>query len=243
MRITRVFTSQELSPGSRIELEPRASVHLLKVLRLDSDAVIALFNGNGLEYQARLQKADRHSLYADVGEPTREEMPAALNIRLYLGISKGERMDFAIQKAVELGVSAIHPLFTERCMVQLKNDRLEKRLAHWRGVIISACEQSNRCRLAELDSATHFSQAIQASSRSDYRLVLQHRADTRLQSLAKPQSGIDILVGPEGGLSPEELQLADAAGFKRIRLGPRVMRTETAPLAALAAIQTLWGDF
>jgi 16S rRNA (uracil1498-N3)-methyltransferase len=158
-----------------------------------------------------------------------------------MGISRGERMDFSIQKAVELGVSHFQPLFTERCMVQLKGDRQQSRLDHWQGVIRHACEQSGRALLPSIAEPSNLPNWL--CSFTGYGLMLDHRAEHSLASLSAPKDSLTLLVGPEGGLSQAERDLAMQHNFAAGRMGPRVLRTETAPLAALSAIQTLWGDF
>jgi 16S rRNA (uracil1498-N3)-methyltransferase len=172
-----------------------------------------------------------------VGEP---EPPAPLAIHLGLGVSKGERMDFALQKAVELGVSSIAPLFTERSVVRLSGDRLGKREAHWRGVVIAACEQSGRRRLPALHPARSLETWL--SQAHPFPLLLHHRGGLPLPSLPPPGASLSLLIGPEGGLADGERSHAEHAGFASVRLGPRILRTETAPLAALAVVQALWGD-
>lgn len=152
-------------------------------------------------------------------------------------------MDFILQKAVELGVQAIQPIWMQRSHTQLKGERLEKRINHWQGVITSACEQCGRATLPQLSLPQDYINWINAGTGSDLRLMLQPEARSCLRNLEKPASSISLLVGPEGGLAPEEQVLARATGFTGIRIGPRILRTETAALTALAGIQTLWGDF
>jgi len=166
-----------------------------------------------------------------------------LQITLLQGIARNDRMDFILQKAVELGVQTIQPIWMQRSQTRLKGGRLEKRISHWQGVITSACEQSGRSTLPQLSLPEDYSTVINTGTASDLRLMLQPDARSCLRSLKKPASGITILVGPEGGLAPEEQALARTTGFTGIRMGPRILRTETAALAALAGIQTLWGDF
>lgn len=224
-------------------LEESPARHLVQVLRLKAGAAITLFNGDGHDYSAHLEEASRRTTRAKVDqrlEPA--EAPAALPIHLAIGISKGERMDFAIQKAVELGVADITPLITERCVVRLPNDRQEKRLQHWQQVIIAACEQSGRRYIPALNNAMKLTDWLRSRTPSG-GLLLDHRAEHALHELEPPKGEVALLIGPEGGLSADERTRAAAAGFTGVRLGPRVLRTETAPLAAIAAIQTLWGDF
>jgi len=242
MREPRVYTDQTLEPGLRVRLEPATGRHLLKVLRLRPDAPLRLFNGDGRELQGHLSDIAGSSVTATIEALTGSEPEPPLQLNLLLGVSKGERMDFAIRKAVELGVTGISPLFTARSVVRLNGERLQRRTAHWHGLVVSACEQSGRCRLPYLAPPQSLAAATKHSG-CDLRLLLYHRGDTGLERLATPQRGIDLLVGPEGGLDEAEIRLARKRGFVPVRLGPRIMRTETAPLAALAVIQMLWGDF
>ncbi|WP_428634073.1 16S rRNA (uracil(1498)-N(3))-methyltransferase [Sedimenticola sp.] len=243
MQQHRIYTHQTLQPGTALTLEEGPARHLTQVLRLKSGAEIILFNGDGHDYSAHLDEVSRRRTSAIVEqrlEPA--EPPAALQIHLAIGISKGERMDFAIQKAVELGVTDITPLITERCMVRLPSDRQEKRLQHWQQVIIAACEQSGRRYIPTLNPVMSLTDWL-PSRATQGGILLDHRAEHALHELATPADQVTLLIGPEGGLSAEERKLAAANGFNGVRMGPRVMRTETAPLAAIAAIQTLWGDF
>ena len=240
MRISRIFADQELQPGSDIELAESAGRYISQVLRLREGQKFVLFDGSGSDFAAELIRRGRRGCRVRIEGVLSHEQPAALQLHLGIGVSRSERMDLAIQKSVELGVNAITPLFTQRSMVQLQADRLEKRMAHWFGVITSACEQSGRSLLPTL---------YPASSLADWLgghlggLVLYHRADQTLATMPAPGDHLNLLIGPEGGLSETERALATASGFTPVRLGPRVLRSETAPVAALAAIQILWGDF
>ena len=239
--MSRFYTEQSLSPGQRLILEETSSHHLLRVLRLKAGESLLLFNGNGKEYRAILEEADKKQatvLVQDSWQPDRE---SKLHITLGQGVSRGERMDFVLQKSVELGVGSITPLWTKRSQVQLSGKRLEKRLNHWRGVIRSACEQSGRVYLAKLNGATKLPDWYSVSRKQSLQLVLDPSASLQLSDLT-PARDIRILIGPEGGLQSDEISMAEASGFKRIRLGPRILRTETAALATVAAIQALWGD-
>ncbi len=242
MREPRVYTDQPLEPGLIVRLEPTIGRHLFKVLRLRPTAPLRLFNGDGRELRGRLSNISGSGVTVTVEGLSRSDPEPPLQLNLLLGISKGERMDFAIRKAVELGATGISPLVTTRSVVRLKGDRLQRRTNHWHGLVVSACEQSGRCRLPHLAPPQSFAAATEHSG-GDLRLLLYHRGDTGMERLAAPQRGIDLLVGPEGGLDGAEIHLAKERGFVPVRLGPRIMRTETAPLAALAAIQMLWGDF
>jgi 16S rRNA (uracil1498-N3)-methyltransferase len=242
MRIPRIYTEQPLAPGQDLSLEERPARHLVQVLRLKRGADLILFNGDGREYPAHLTAATRQEVHAEVLSASGLESEIPLAIHLAIGISKGERMDYTLQKAVELGVTEITPLCTQRSVVHLKGERLEKRMLHWRNVVISACEQSGRCRLPQLHTACTLEEWLPGCT-AECRILLDHRASQTLPELAPPQTEVQLLIGPEGGLSEEERSLATAAGFRGVRLGPRILRTETAPLAAIAVLQALWGDF
>lgn len=242
MRIPRVYVDIELRDGRQVQLPAAAAQHLAQVLRLRAGDGLVLFNGDGIDYPSEIRRTQRGEVWVEIacgdGGP---EPPAPLRVHLGIGISRGERMDFALQKAVELGASTVTPLFTERTVVHLTGDRLDKRESHWRGVVIAACEQSGRRRLPQLCR----SQALDAWLGVEHPcpLLLDHRSDRPLTSLATPGDALTLLVGPEGGLAPDERARTLAAGFIGVRIGPRVLRTETAPLAALAVAQALWGDF
>jgi 16S rRNA (uracil1498-N3)-methyltransferase len=245
MRRDRIHTPQPLRVGARVELEAGAGRHLRQVLRLGVGDGLVLFNGDGHDYLARLVAVGPAEAVAEVEQQGPPEPSPALAVTLAIGISKGERMDFALQKAVELGATALAPLFTERSVVKLTDERRDKRLRHWQGVVVAACEQSGRRRLPELAPPQHLGAWLDGrSAQAGQGLLLHHLAERTLPALAPPAAGrVTLLVGPEGGLAPPERQAALARGFVSVRLGPRVMRTETAPLAALAALQALWGDF
>jgi 16S rRNA (uracil1498-N3)-methyltransferase len=247
MRITRLYTQQPLSASALVTLEPRPAKHASQVLRLVAGDELNLFTGDGRDYAGRIELATRGTVVVRILSAGDLEPAPPLAITLAIGISKGERMDFALQKAVELGVTAIQPLFCKRSVVRLDAPRLEKRHQHWLGIIISACEQSGRRRLPSLEMAAGLDAWLAAAASdpptTEARLLLDHRAPQTLAALPAPNGAVSLLIGPEGGLAPEERDAARARGFVGVRLGPRVMRTETAPLAAVAAMQVLWGDF
>ena len=240
MRIPRIYVDLPLEPGAALELPPAQTRHLTQVLRLPPDAPLVLFNGDGCDYPGQLTRADRGGSSVRVGTPEAAEPTAPLDIHLALGVSKGERMDYALQKSVELGVGRITPLFTERSQVHLSGPRLERRLDHWRGILIGACEQSGRRRLTHLAPAATYSDWL--SNHVGGGLLLDPEGARPLTALPAPGATITLLIGPEGGLGPRERASARARGFEGVRLGPRILRTETAPLAAIAVIQALWGD-
>jgi 16S rRNA (uracil1498-N3)-methyltransferase len=241
MRVPRIFVPQPLHNGDRVQLDENAARHVLQVLRLSDGSRVILFDGSGREFAAELTVQGKHECRAQIVETLRTEQPPTLRIHLALGISRGERMDFAIQKAVELGVWSIAPLFTERTVVHLKGDRLAARQAHWQGVVRHACEQCGRSLLPELLPPQPLAAWLETFDGQG--VLLDHRARQGLGQLPSPAGEVHLLIGPEGGLSPAERETAMQKGLQGIRLGPRILRTETAPLAAIAAIQTLWGDF
>lgn len=241
MRITRIYVDAELHVGTTLNLPAAQARHLSQVLRLDPNDALVLFNGDGCDYPARLTESGRNSAVVRIegcGDPEPEQ---PLNIHLALGISRGERMDLALQKAVELGAERLTPLFTKRSQVKLDGARLDKRMEHWRGVVIAACEQSGRRRLPILDRAQPLAQWLETQTVGG--LLLDPLAAVALTQLSAPERTVTVLVGPEGGLAPDEKDAAHRRGLSGVRLGPRILRTETAPLAAIAVIQALWGDF
>ena len=240
MRVARIYIDQSLAEHREIELDPRAARYVQQVLRLRPGQALTLFNGDGSDWQAEITRSDRRGTYARTTGRLGDEEPPRLALHLGIGISRGERMDFAIQKSVELGVTAITPLRTERAVVQLDGDRAARRLAHWQGIAIAACEQCGRRRLPVFNPISGLAGWI-ASCGSG--LLLDHQARQGLATATKPDEPVNLLVGPEGGLTAGERAQAVDGGFLAVHLGPRVLRTETAPLAALSTIQALWGDF
>ncbi|WP_444902462.1 16S rRNA (uracil(1498)-N(3))-methyltransferase [Microbulbifer sp. SSSA007] len=247
MRIPRIFSSQPLTTQQEVELDEPASRHLVKVLRLGTGHPLTLFDGHGGEYSAELIETGKRAR-ARTGEFRGKDRQSPLALTLAIGISRGERFDWVVQKATELGVATIQPLFSERCEVKLSGERLQKKLKHWRQISISACEQCERNLVPEIAEPVKLTQYLQVStqeSSSVARLVLHHRTELDLRQWqaerGKPDSAL-LLVGPEGGLSQAEIDMALAQNFMPLRLGPRVMRTETAPIAALSVLQFQWGD-
>lgn len=240
MKQIRIYQDTELASGNSVSLDKLASNHLLRVLRLRQGDEFTLFNGEGCEYPSKLEIAGKSAI-AHIGEALAIERESALRLHLYQGISKGERMDFAIQKAIELGVSEITPLFCERTVVSLKGDRLIKKQQHWQGIAISACEQSGRNRIPAIHPAQTFSQAL-AADKTQLKLMLEPTAGQQLSSIQPEDSSLSIYIGPEGGFSENEIIQAKSSDLRGINLGPRILRTETAALAAVTACQLLWGD-
>lgn len=244
MRIPRIYIDAPLQTGVELQLPAQAGEHLARVLRLTVGAPLLLFNGDGCEYPAILQRIGKREVWARVdGEGVAQQRESALQLTLAQGIARGDKMDFILQKATELGVQRIVPLLTERTEVKLNAERSERRMAHWRAVISSACEQSGRTRLPELsEPMTLTSWAAALDDSSGVRLSLDPRASATPRSLAT-LGAATLVIGPEGGLSAKDLMVVEVAGFRGMRLGPRILRTETAGLAAIAALQAVHGDF
>ncbi|HEY7772227.1 MAG TPA: 16S rRNA (uracil(1498)-N(3))-methyltransferase [Marinagarivorans sp.] len=241
MRIPRIYTTTQLAGQSHVKLEEAVAHYLGKVLRMSAGRELILFNGEGGEYQATVTDITKKSVTVNIGAYCDENRESPLNTHLAIGLSRGERWDLVLQKATELGVTQITPLFTERSEVKLTGERLTKKISHWQGIIISACEQCQRNILPRLNEPVAFSDFL-AGEHSELNLVLHHRSQKRLADYPTPSS-CTMLIGPEGGLSDEEITQAQKQSFNALTLGPRVLRTETAPLAALSALQLVWGDF
>ena len=244
MRTHRIYHPATLVPGKPVELSEAASNHVARVLRLAHGTPLILFNGDGGEFNTTITAIDKHVVTVTVGDFHNVEREPPFPIWLAQGISRGERMVYTIQKAVELGVSRIIPLFTEHCGVRLDGERMEKRIKHWQGVAISACEQCGRNHVPQIDLPLTLSQWL-ATSENGQRFVLDPVAESTLSQLPSPfgLGPVTLLIGPEGGLSDQEISIAKEAGYIGLRLGPRILRTETAALAALAAMLGIWGDF
>ena len=236
----RFYVQARLSPGAVIELPERVMRHVT-VLRLRRGDSIILFNGDGGEFTAELTGLARAGAHARIVASQDIERESPLSITLAQCVSSGDRMDLTLQKATELGVRAIVPVESERTIVKLSRDRADRRIAHWRNVAIAACEQCGRNRVPEVSAIVELDEFIASAAADALRLVLAPDSLLDLKS-AGPVRSVILLVGPEGGLSPEERRRAEARGFVPVRFGPRVLRTETAPLAAIAAMQALWGD-
>jgi 16S rRNA (uracil1498-N3)-methyltransferase len=249
MRLTRAWVDAELTTGATLLLPPDPAQHLVRVLRLQVGAALRVFNGRGGEFDASIESIARNAVAVRIGAHHLVERESPLNVTLLQGIARGEKMDLILQKATELGVTAVTPVTTLRCTVRLDAETAARKHAHWHGVLVGACEQSGRNRIPELAPATDLAAAI-AGSASQLKLLLEPDAEsaslkTHLSAAfhtAMRNPSTCLLVGPEGGLDPQEVQLARQAGFVSCQLGPRVLRTETAALAALSALQALAGD-
>lgn len=237
-RMPRLYVEAELAPSTRIELPEAAAHHAVRVLRLrDGDSVV-LFDGRGGEFGARLSVPERGRASADVGARRDVERESPLSVTLLQGLSSSDKMDFTIQKAVELGVAAVHPVFSAKSVVRLSGDREAKKLAHWRRIAIAACEQCGRNRIPEIREPIAL-ERYQAAAGA--RILLAPSGSATLACVAA--GPVVLAAGPEAGFSADEEQLLLRRGFVPVRLGPRTLRTETAALAALAALNALAGDF
>ena len=240
----RFYSPKPLVIGETTALSENATAHAIRVMRLKVGDTLTLFCGDGIDYHCALVSVEKKTAHVQVVSQATIQNESPLDIRLLQGISSGDRMDYTIQKAVELGVTEIFPLNTERSVTKLSGDRLEKRVEHWQGVAIAACEQSGRAVLPNIHVPFTLAQWLsQHESQDSLNLLLNPVGASQLAQLAKPDSHINILIGPEGGLSPAEIALASQHHFQSIVLGPRILRTETAALTAIASMQTLWGDF
>lgn len=243
MRIPRIYTPQPLAAQQSLLLEPGASKHVLTVLRLKTGTPLMLFDGSGREFEARLDGAENRQARVCIADehPTVSESP--LHITLVQGISRGERMDYTLQKAVELGVAEIIPVLTERSVVRLDEKQATRKREHWQQLVIAACEQSGRVRVPPVGTPRPLNEILSEPACAELSLLLHPAADAKLSALAAPaHNQVRLLVGPEGGLSGTEIAAAQRAGFTAVQLGPRVLRTETAALVALSLLQARWGD-
>jgi 16S rRNA (uracil1498-N3)-methyltransferase len=243
---TRLYVPGPLQPGRAHELPARAAHHAARVLRLAAGDAVTLFSGDGCEYAAVIARVAKDRVTVDVTARAAVDRESPLAVTLAQAISSGDRMDYTLQKAVELGVGAIQPLSSGRSVVRLDAERAARRQAHWATVVAAACEQCGRNRVppvapvAALEEWLAGSPVALGAARG---FLLSPRAPARLREVPRPSGEVVLLAGPEGGLAPEEERSAQRAGYLPLRLGPRVLRTETAAVAALAAMQALWGDF
>ena len=243
MALTRLFVDSRLASGARITLDADQARYLSKVLRLAVGDDVRVFNGEDGEFTASIDQLRKNAATVALATRIETTTESPLKAHLVQGISRGERMDFVVQKATELGVKRITPVLTEYGVVKLDEKRAAKRRNHWQGVAESACEQSGRVRPPLIDKVISLNAWFGARPKAaDADLILRPGASTPLASIDAPQNKICLLIGPEGGFSPGEYEDAATAGFKVVSIGPRVLRTETAAVAALAIAQSAWGD-
>lgn len=242
MNLPRFYCREALAPGAHVELPEPVARHAVRVLRLPPGAPMVLFDGRGGEYPARIERIERDRVVAELGAWQDVERESPLAITLVQALQVGEKMDFTIQKAVELGVRDIVPVESRRSVMRLAGERAAKRVAHWQGVAASACEQCGRNQVPLVAPLEKLESWLARPAHGALRLMLAPDAEQTLVEIA-PAGEVQLLIGSEGGLDPQEVIAATQAGFRAVRLGPRVLRTETAGLAALAAMQAIWGDF
>ena len=243
MNLPRFYCREALAPGAHVELPAPVARHAVRVLRLPPGAPMILFDGRGGEYLAHIQRIERDHVVAELGAWSDVECESRLSVTLVQAVQAGDKMDYTIQKAVELGVKDIVPVDSRRSVIRLSGERAGKRVAHWQGVVASACEQCGRNQVpnvAPLEKLENW--LARPVPPNTLRLMLAPEAEETLAGIV-PTGKVQLLIGAEGGLDPQEMIAAKQAGFQAVSLGPRVLRTETAGLAALAAMQALWGDF
>ena len=244
MRLTRVYVEDKLVSGKGVGIPEQSGLHLTRVLRLDAGAAVTLFDGSGGEYAATLER-DGKKVWARVGAFTAGERESPLDITLLQGVARGERMDLIVQKATELGIARIVPVLAERSVVKADAQQRERKREHWQAVAIAACEQCGRNRVPDVSEPRSLGDAIAALAPESARCLLSADGEESLTAFATRTRGrpLVLLIGPEGGTADNEDKYARANGFVACRLGPRILRTETAGLAALATLQAIAGDF
>jgi 16S rRNA (uracil1498-N3)-methyltransferase len=242
MHVPRFYLPLTLVEGEILGLGEQPAHHVMHVLRLRPGAAVRIFDGKGCEHEGMIRGVRRTQVTVEIGKAMASIPEPPFAITLAQGIPRGDRMDLILQKAVELGVTEVQPLWTARSQTRTSGERQEKRLRHWQGVVISASEQCGRATLPGLETPVEYRSWLAGTHRHDCRILLSPEARQSLCTMQPPGDSILLLVGPEGGISAEETTLAAAAGFIPVRLGPRILRTETAALAMLASLQALWGD-
>ncbi|EKD54353.1 MAG: hypothetical protein ACD_60C00090G0002 [uncultured bacterium] len=239
---TRIFQAIPLKVNTAIQLDQKASHHLARVLRASIGDPAIIFNGEGGEYASVIQSIDKKTVTVEIKQLIDRDVESSLDLWLAQGISRGEKMDYTIQKAVELGVKKIIPLFTERCNVKLDSERSKKRIEHWQSIIISACEQCGRNTVPTILAPQSLDVWLK-TAKADHCFVLSPHTDKKLKTFTiENHSRVILLIGPEGGLSEQEMTQAVQQCFLPLNLGPRILRTETAGIAAMTALQCLFGD-
>jgi 16S rRNA (uracil1498-N3)-methyltransferase len=242
MRLIRVHADAVLAEGARVTLRGPAAAHVTRVLRLGAGDAVTLFNGDGMDYPARIAALGHGTVDAEVTGRAAARAESPLAVTLVQGIARAERMDLVVQKATELGVAAIAPVATARSVVKLDADSRDRKAAHWRGIAVAACEQCGRARVPDVLEPVTLAARLAKPARAGLRLLLSPGADASLAAAARGATSVELLVGPEGGLEDSERQSALAAGYRACRLGPRILRSETAAIAALAVLQAIAGD-
>jgi 16S rRNA (uracil1498-N3)-methyltransferase len=242
MRVARVHVGTPLGSDTDLELPEAAASHVARVLRLRAGASIVAFDGSGFDFRCELLEVRGERVFVRVGTCTPGLPESPLRIVLVQGVSRGERMDYTLQKATELGVHAVVPVLTARSVVKLDADQAVKKRRHWQALVVAACEQCGRSVVPEVSEPLDLARYLAAAPRAGHRLVLSPDGAESLAGLATVRESAELLIGPEGGLDDAELARAVQAGCTPVRLGPRILRTETAGVVALAVLQARWGD-
>lgn len=246
MRVPRIYQPVPLNAGDTIKLDAQATTHVARVLRLKQDDPVTVFNGSGGEFYGVITALGKREISIKLLKHDAPDNESPLYITLIQGVSRGERMDYTLQKAVELGVSEIYPVFTEHTAVHINDERKEKKHFHWQGVVNSACEQSGRNFIPMVNPPVTLYQCLDqlTFNNATMCLVLNHRASHSLSTINQDRRGkVALVAGPEGGFSESEITELERRDFLSVKMGPRVLRTETAALAAISILQSMWGDF
>ncbi len=242
MRLSRVYVAEPLTEHAEYILTGATGHYLSSVLRVHDGNPLVVFNGQGGEFEAKVQSVQNEKVRIRTGSYVAVELESPLTIFLGHSICRGDRSDYVIQKATELGVARVDPLVTERTTVRLESHRAVRRVAHWQSIAVKACEQCGRNRVPEVSSVKHIVNWFSEQRDNSSRLVFQRNARRRISGISSPTGPVVLLVGPEGGLTSSELKLAASAGFAAVHLGPRTMRADTACVAALTVLQLRFGD-
>jgi 16S rRNA (uracil1498-N3)-methyltransferase len=241
MRLTRIHVAGVLTPGTVVELPRETAAHLVKVLRARSGDEVVLFSGDGREFVGAIENIRGSRVTAAVGNGTEVDRESSFAITLVQCVPRGDRMDMIVQKATELGVARIVPVLSQRSVVRLDATQAESKAAHWRAIMVSACEQCGRNRLPVIEAPMPLIHYLGSSTKTSGRLLLEPGLQPGIADFHLA-AAVEIAIGPEGGFAGEELEALDLAGFTRVALGPRVLRTETAAIAAVTWLQTRFGD-
>ena len=242
MRLHRIYSAAAITPDSDMDLTPDAARHVAQVLRLRVNDQLVLFDGSGTEYDCTLTEVIRSRASVNVGKGRSPNTESPIDITLWHGLCRGTRMDTVVQKATELGAKRIQPMVTSRSVVKLDADRAAKRLEHWQKVAISAAEQSGRCVIPEVLNPVKFTELLSKFTGSGTKIIFDPSGTKLLIGLVQEKKSILLCTGPEGGFTEDELQLAESVGFNKVAMGPRILRTETAPVVALSLTQHIAGD-
>ncbi len=244
--IPRIYSAKPIVAHSAVELPEPSRRHVVQVLRLRKGNTLTLFDGLGGEFPAEITDISKRTMQVQIGEKSDVVRESPLYIHLLQGLSKGERMDYTVQKATEAGVAEITPIITERTVVRINAERFAKKLHHWQQIAISACEQSGRTRIPKIHPPLAFNKLMENLAQTPLQgtgFLMDTTGAHSFKSYDAPTNPIHFLVGPEGGITPGELEAARNAGFLPVQMGPRIFRTETMCVAAITAMQLLWGDF